>query len=416
MKSTTVSASEPVQPPIGLSRLFHAGARAGYRSHLEAFGGFDAFANASSLLSELERSGLTGRGGAGFAAWRKLAATDVARTSRARSSRPILIANGAEGEPRSIKDSTLMRNAPHLVIDGILAVAAAVRASKSYVYATSTGLDDIRDALAERSDAGRIAFAEAPHTFISGEASAAVNSIENGIALPQDRIRRLSDSGIKRRPTLVYNVETLAHIGLVAHFGATWFRSAGTQRDPGTRLVTLSGDVPDEQVLEVQGDARLTDILRATGTDPNMLTAVLVGGYHGAWIPRDRLDANVSAEGLAPHGAQPGAGILYALGRHRCGLEATADIVDYLADESARQCGPCTFGLPEMAGVLKQIARGAHDSTLRARLRSLSETVAGRGSCHHPDGTARLALSALSVFADDVTQHLSGRCLRSARA
>lgn len=143
--------------------------------------------------------------------------------------------------------------------------------------------------------------------------------------------------------------------------------------------------------------------------------AVLVGGFHGTWVPRDALDAPLSIEGLAPLGASPGAGLLSVLGTGECGLRTTARIVDYLAEQPARQCGPCMFGLPELARMLAELANGTRRQKLPARLRALAGDITGRGSCHHPDGTARLVSSALSVFRDDVHAHLSGRCLSSRR-
>ncbi|NNC11306.1 hypothetical protein HII28_05360 [Planctomonas sp. JC2975] len=396
--------------PQAVQRLFAAGPHADHRAHLATYGPQDR-GGSVTLFGELERSGLTGRGGAGFAAWRKVLATDDARTSRAMAGRPVVIANGAEGEPRSLKDKTLLEHAPHLVIDGLLAAAAAVHAGSTYLYAASRSLEPIAAAITEREDADSIVLREAPDTFIAGEASAVVNGIENGIALPQDRIRRLSDTGLKRRPTLVHNAETLAHLALIARYGSGWFRTAGTSRDPGTRLVTVSGDVPQQRVMEVPGGAVLGDMLLAAGVDIAAVGAVLVGGYHGAWVPADVLDAPLSADGLAPLGAAPGAGVLLVLGRRRCGLRATADIAGYLADQSARQCGPCMFGLPELARMLGELAAGIRDKDLPARLRALSADVAGRGSCHHPDGTTRMIASALGVFRDDVHAHLAGRCL-----
>jgi NADH:ubiquinone oxidoreductase subunit F (NADH-binding) len=119
----------------------------------------------------------------------------------------------------------------------------------------------------------------------------------------------------------------------------------------------------------------------------------------------------MSRQGLAPWGASPGAGVLVALGANECGLAATARIVQYLADSSARQCGPCLFGLPQLAGSLHRLASGQRDPELPAQVEQLSALVEGRGACHHPDGTVRLVRSALRVFADDVQAHRRGRCL-----
>ena len=400
-----------IRAPEGTNRLFAAGERAGYATHVATYGTLDAARLGPALIPELDASGLSGRGGAGFAVARKFGAMP-SRAGRLWQSSAVVIANGAEGEPRSLKDEALLRNAPHLVIDGLLAAGAAVHAAKLYIYTTSTSLEPVRRAIAERRDAHRIHVAEAPDTFISGEASAVVNAITTGTALPTDRTQRLTTSGLRQRPTLVHNVETLAHVALIARFGSAWFRSLGSSRDPGTRLVTVSGAVPRDRVLEVAGDTRVIDILRASDAVESNISAVLIGGYHGAWLTSDHLQAGLSAASLAPFGASPGAGILYVLGKNKCGLRFSAEVARYLANESAGQCGPCMFGLPEMATLLERIASGDRDPSLSRELMHLGESVTGRGSCHHPNGTARFVASSLAAFQDDVRAHLTGRCLR----
>lgn len=395
-------------------RLLAAGREAGLAQHLARFGALDAATAAARLPNELRASGLSGRGGAGFSAWRKLAATATAAERARGRSRPIVIANGAEGEPLSHKDETLLVHAPHLVIDGILAAVAATGAKDAYLYARGRGLACARAAAAERADARRIRFVEAPDGFVAGQATAVVNAIENGVALPRDHTKRLSESGLHRRPTLVHNVETLAHLALIARYGGEWFRSVGSPDDPGTRLVSVCGDVAQPRVFEVPGGTRIFDILHAAGVETSRAAAVLVGGYHGAWLRPDQLDAPLSEEGLAPLDAQPGAGILFVLDRTRCGVEATAEIIGFLADQSARQCGPCRFGLPALAEVWRGLAYATRGSAGPEHARQLADSVDGRGACAHPDGTARLARSAQRVFADDIRQHGHGRCLRTA--
>lgn len=399
--------SPPHTQPV--SRLLAAGPEAGYARHADAFGHLDPDAAAPGLLNLLEASGLTGRGGAAFPTWRKAVATSQSAQKRLVPMRPVVIANGAEGEPLSFKDRTLLAHAPHLVLDGLLAVARAVAAAQVYLYAPAGRIPGAQRALAEHPGGHRIQLVESPDTFISGEASAVVNNITTGSASPLDKRRRLSDTGLKGRPTLVLNVETLAQVALIARFGADWFREAGTPQDPGTRLVSVSGRGPGRDVvLEVPGGALLTDVLQSAGMDPATLSAVLVGGYHGRWV---RPDAYV----LAPNGpvgqvVRPGAGVIHALADGQCGLQATAGIVTYLAGQSARQCGPCIFGLPAMAAVLSRIAAGERDPRLPGELDRLANLVAGRGACHHPDGTVQLIGSALEVFAGDVRSHLAGRC------
>lgn len=413
--TTSTTALPRVNPgygPTGTFRLFLAGSHAGFSEHLQAYGPLDTRSVGPEFNGVLEASGLTGRGGAAFASWRKFAATARSGSSGILSRRPVVIANGAEGEPLSFKDRTLLAHAPHLVLDGLLTAAGSVSASLVYVYTPQGNLAAVRSAIAERRDARHIRVVEAPEAFISGEASAVVNSISGGPALPLDNRRRLSDVGLKGRPTLILNVETLAHVGLLARYGADWFRSAGSARDPGTRLVSVTGQ-GSEQVLEVEGDASLHGILRSAGVSADDLSAVLIGGYHGRWVKP--LDYRLSPAGPAGNAVRPGAGVIHTLGADQCGLAATARIAEYLAGQSAGQCGPCMFGLPAMAGVLNRIAYGERNPRLVREAERLGKLVSGRGACHHPDGTVQLISSALETFSQDVKAHLAGRCTRTGR-
>ncbi len=387
------------------SRLFAAGGP-GLAEHQRQFGALPESA-ATNLVTRLDRAGLTGRGGAGFPTGRKLASI----TGR----RPVVIGNGAEGEPLSRKDAQLLSRAPHLVLDGLEVAAAAVSADKVVMYIPSRAVVTIKAALSERRSAKvdryRVTVIEAPDGFVAGEESAVVRRVEGGPALPRDRTVLVSKSGVRGRPTLVSNVETLAHVALIARYGPRWFRSVGDPSEPGTMLVTLT-DGSTRSVLEVPTGTHLADLVGHLGvTEPRMLRAVLVGGYHGSWIPREMVaGARLSRAGLAHLGASPGAGIIQALPANQCGLARTAGILGYLADESARQCGPCLNGLPQLARLFDDLAYGVADDPLLDEVRRTIDLVDGRGSCRHPDGTARLARSALDTFAADITHHRHGRC------
>jgi NADH:ubiquinone oxidoreductase subunit F (NADH-binding) len=379
----------------------------GLGDHQQQFGALPESAG-RTLVTVLDESGLTGRGGAGFPTGRKIASV----TGR----KPVVIGNGAEGEPLSSKDATLLARAPHLVLDGLSIAATAVAADSVFIYAPKHVMATVQIALDERAaakvDHSRITVVEAPDRFVAGEESAVVSRIEGGPALPRDRTVLTTKSGVRGRPTLVNNVETLAHIALIARYGPAWFRSVGDTAQPGTMLVTLSGAHVQQSVVEVPTGSRLTDVISTDGhTDPRTLGAVLVGGYHGSWIPADALGgARLSRNGLAALGASPGAGIVHALGRDECGLERTAEIVEYLADQSARQCGPCLNGLPRLSKLLDQLAYGRVDGALIGEIQRMLGLIDGRGSCRHPDGTARLVRTALAVFRSDITRHQHGRC------
>ncbi|HEV7186169.1 MAG TPA: NADH-ubiquinone oxidoreductase-F iron-sulfur binding region domain-containing protein [Leifsonia sp.] len=414
MTMTLDSASfAAVDRPAGAKRLLAAGHEAAEDAHLRTFGPLP-LRKSAALLTELEASGLAGRGGAGFPTWRKLAAAENSRSSRSRRHSPIVIGNGGEGEPLSWKDAVLLQNAPHLVIDGLLTAARAIGAGNVILSVGSDTIAAVRAAIDGRSDDARhIELVVAADGFVSGEAGAVVNAIENGDPRPTDRTIRLTESGLNRRPTLVQNVETLAHLGLIARFGADWFRTVGAPDDPGTRLVTVTGDVAREGVFEVATDTTVEQVIRSTGTDPASASAALVGGYHGTWIPSAAFSAPLSPRGLEPFDARPGAGIVHVLGRNRCGLSATASMVSYLAGETAGQCGPCMFGLPALAVRFSDLARGTAARANAAELVRLSDSIVGRGACYHPDGTVRLIRSALATFAGDVRSHAAGYCTRT---
>jgi NADH:ubiquinone oxidoreductase subunit F (NADH-binding) len=359
-----------------------------------------------TLVNCLDESGLTGRGGAGFPTGRKIASL----TGR----KPVVIGNGSEGEPLSCKDATLLARAPHLVLDGLSIAATAVAADSVVIYVPKRAMAGVQIALAERvaanSDNHRITVVEAAEGFVAGEESAVVSRIEGGPALPRDRTALTTKSGVRGRPTLVNNVETLAHLALIARYGPTWFRAVGDRAEPGTMLVTLSGARTQPRVIEVPTGSRLGDVLTGGQVSLNTARTVLLGGYHGSWLPAGALGARLSRSGLAPLGAIPGAGVVHVLGRNECGLERTAEIASYLADQSARQCGPCLNGLPRLSLLLDQLAYGRVDDVLIDEIHRTIGLIDGRGSCRHPDGTARMVRTALAVFDNEIAQHRRGRC------
>lgn len=352
-----------------------------------------------SLVAALDRAGLTGRGGAGFPTGRKVAAL-AGRGA-------IVIGNGAEGEPLSAKDATLLSRAPHLVLDGLGVAAEAVAANAGILYVPARLRPIVTSALEQRAaaklDRRPITVVDAPDTFVAGEESAVIRRIEGGPALPRDRTVRAAVSGVRGRPTLVSNVETFAHIALITRFGPEWFGSVGDPAQPGTMLTSLSGALARCGVAEVPTGTLLTDVIGGPGqTDHGALRAVLVGGYHGRWTSADAL----AGERLS----RIGAGIVHGLGRDECGLVRTAAIAAYLAEQSARQCGPCHNGLPRLAMLLDQLAYGHVDDALIDVVHRTLGLVDGRGSCRHPDGAVRMVRSALRVFESDIDRHRSGGC------
>ncbi|MEP6651084.1 MAG: NADH-ubiquinone oxidoreductase-F iron-sulfur binding region domain-containing protein [Lapillicoccus sp.] len=390
--------------PVMVRRLLGATA-ASLTEHLDQVGPLPVTSPAA-LRTAVAESGLVGCGGAGFPTGRKLAAV-------AAGGRAVVVANGAEGEPASAKDRYLLSAAPHLVLDGVQAAVAATGAAEAFLYAPAEALNgSLGAAVRERSDPVPVRPVVAPHAFLSGEESAAVAAVHGRRAVPFTTPPRVFEAGVGGRPTLVQNVETLAHLGLIARFGPQWFRSVGTAEAPGTRLVTVSGAVGHPGVYEVAGGSALTEVLTTAGGLTGSVTAVLVGGYHGGWVPSGDLRPNLqlTRAALAPYDAAPGAGVVVALPSSACGLQAGADITAYLAGQGARQCGPCRNGLPAVASSLRTLAYGQPTRSMASEVARLSALVDGRGACHHPAGTVRLVRSTLRAFEAEVSLHLQGRC------
>jgi NADH:ubiquinone oxidoreductase subunit F (NADH-binding) len=377
------------------------------------------------LIDLIGRSGLSGRGGAAFPTGRKLDAVVHGRGPA------VVVVNGAEGEPASGKDRLLLRRLPHLVIDGALLAAAAVGAERVVICIdrTSTAaLASVRRAVAERAAATggaepavAIDVAATPPRYVAGESSALVQWLNDGPAKPTAAPPAPRQRGVAGRPTLVQNVETLAHLAQIVRFGSEWFRQTGTPGEPGTTLLTVSGAVARPAVIETAIGTPIEHILASAGGLLGESPALLIGGFFGTWVPTAAArHAPFSRAGLAPLGAQPGSGVVIALPEGACGLAETARIVAWFAAESAGQCGPCRYGLADLAAGAASLARPhgcpAAPSGQVAQLRRWADQIDGRGACHHPDGAVNLLRSAMRVFADDLAHHEQGWPCRGASA
>jgi NADH:ubiquinone oxidoreductase subunit F (NADH-binding) len=382
------------------------GQASSYAEHVTRLGPLPG-TSASELLQLVADAGLRGRGGAGFPTVRKLNAV-AARGSAA------VVANGAEGEPASSKDRVLLTHAPHLVLDGLALAARSVGARSAYLYAPADLLTRfIEPALSERHDRIRVSLVPSPDTFISGQESAVVAAIHGLRAVPTHAATPIYLEGVDRRPTLVQNVETLAQLALIARYGAPWFRQRGLPDAPGTRLLTVSGAIRKPNVYEVPGGSTLGNLITWAGGETEPLSAVLVGGYHGGWVPWNAttMQLPLTQGALAPYEAAPGAGVLVALPQRRCGLVAAAEVTRYLAGQNAGQCGPCLNGMPTLAGLLQALAKGRDVAATYDEILRVVGQVDGRGACQHPSGTVRMVRSALRTFASEVESHLAGTCV-----
>lgn len=369
----------------------------------------DIAAGRGTFVESIRASGVRGRGGSSFPVARKL---DALLSS---GGAPLVVVNGSESEPASRKDATLITLRPHLVLDGAAALAETTGAADVVVVLHRSDRRSrltLVQALAERAaacmDDPEFSIVLGPDRYVAGEASAIVALLEGDEAKPRFNRRPAAFSGVGGRPTIIHNVETVAHLALLSRFGDGWFTSAGSAAFPGSTLVTLAGGVVDPgRVIEVVAPVSLGELLTAAGGVCTPPAAVLVGGYAGTWIEGSAAwDLMVDREAFASAGASLGCGLVGVLSHGSCGIVETARLFAYLAGESAGQCGPCVLGLPALAASLADLAAGQSTRGDVQRMHRQAAGVIGRGACGHPDGAVTLLESALEVFATEMRNHL----------
>jgi NADH:ubiquinone oxidoreductase subunit F (NADH-binding) len=421
---------------LGQPRLFAGADRrdlTSYPNHLAEHGPL-ATPSSAVLLALLDTARLTGRGGAAF----PLAAKIRALRPRAGA---VVVVNGCEGEPSSAKDAALLSRVPHQVLDGAAVLAAAVDARRVFVAVTDPGVEvAVRTALAGRPDRDRFEVHRLPDRFVSGEARALIAGLNGDVAVPPGRRTLPTDHGVGGAPTVLSNAETFAQLATLVRLGPDefarrgasprdWGTSLGGLAEPGTVLLTVTGAVRRPGVVEVPYGVELSALAEVVGAQPSQ--AVVIGGYHGGWLRPDP-KLVLSKAGVAAAGGTLGAGAVMFVGDQTCALSELARVAGWLAEQSARSCGPCAFGLPALAEDVRALAAGRAGTAVAAGRAGTAvaagragtavaerhaRMVTGRGACAHPDGAARFVLSGLATLADEVRTHQSnGSCGRADQA
>jgi NADH:ubiquinone oxidoreductase subunit F (NADH-binding)/ferredoxin len=396
----------PPVTSIGIPRLtagFEEFGRLDLGAHREVHGNVQPL-SLRDLMELATGMKLRGRGGAGFPFAKKVQA--VVDSCRKRDLPPYIVVNATEGEPAAWKDKALLTRAPHLILDGAALVAAALDAEEIVIGVADDGIgyDSLDEALEERRMPVPTRIVQVPHRFISGEGGALVRGINGLTHIPPGVKVRASDTGVADLPTLLSNAETFAQLAIGARIGPYEYASVGVTAEPGTVLLSVGGSAKQPAVVECATGTPLKEVLRLCGAQIG--PGVLTGGFHGKWMTPEAVgQAEVSRESFQECGGSLGAGIIIPLGDSTCPLGEVNAILQYLAAESAGQCGPCRFGLPEVSRVFGMVAGGASSPDA---VRGAVGVVKGRGACSHPDGTSRFALSALDVFAEDIALHAHG--------
>jgi NADH:ubiquinone oxidoreductase subunit F (NADH-binding) len=360
------------------------------------------------VISELEGAGLRGRGGAAFPAHVKWAAVAAATGPK------VVVANGEEGEPASAKDRWLLTHRPHLVLDGLFLAARTAGAERAVLYlahpdtvaATERALDELRSAAALPGGLTVDVHVVEPR-YVAGEETAACRSISGGPALPLAKPPRPHESGVDGTPTLVSNVETLAHASWITRHGAAAYRAAGTPGSPGTTLVTLSGACVRPGVYEVPFGLPVADLFASVGggftSDP---VGFVMGGWFGGLLAAERAIVLCCYDAVRAGGSGLGCGAITVLGADEDPVAVAADIAAWYARESAAQCGVCLKGTASIRDALAALRDGQASGSEPANLDRWGAALPRRGACAFLDGAAALARTVVTEFPSQVADRM----------
>lgn len=380
---------------------------ASYRGHR---GGYRPLASADDLLAEVESSGLVGRGGAAFPLAVKLR---TVRDNGRAAGGTVVVANGEEGEPASVKDRWLLRHRPHLVLDGLRLAAATVAAGRACVYVSDPesahSMEAALGELGSEMHGVSVDVLAVRPGYVAGEETAAVRAINGGPAKPTDKPPRPFESGVSELPTLVSNVETLANLPYLQANGSAAFRAHGTPLSPGTFLATITGAGLPPVLYELPHGLPFAELIALHGVSPDRVRGALMGGYFAGLLDRRVLETTLDHETMRRFGSGLGCGAISVI-TDDCPVAVAASVLAYFDRENAGQCGSCFNGTAAMAAVAGALRDGAATTEDVDRLRRWSVVLRGRGACATLDAATNAAASLLGQFPDEVARHLDGGC------
>jgi len=397
-------ATAPGCPPRLLGQ--HPQTREDFAAY-RTLGGYRPLVDADNLLGVVESSGLQGRGGAAFPLAVKLR---TVRDNGRVAGGSVVVANGEEGEPASIKDRWLLRNRPHLVLDGLRLASTIVGAHLGYVYVSDPeSAHSVEAALSELPPnilgGPTVRIWTVQPGYIAGEETAAVRAINGGPVKPTDKPPRPFEAGVRGLPTLVSNVETLANLAYLQQHGSAEFRSLGTSLSPGTLLVTLTGAGRPPGLYEIPHGLPFTELLALHGVSPDKVRGALMGGYFAGLLNHAVLEISLDHETLRSLGSGLGCGAI-SLITDESPVAVAASVLAYFDRENAGQCGSCFNGTAAMAACAGALRDGAATPEDVERLRRWSVVLRGRGACATLDAATNVAASLLDQFPSEVAHHL----------
>jgi len=397
-------------------------------NHYIANGGYSGLEKALKLspeeiIGELKRSGLRGRGGAGFPAHRKWE-----QCRQAIGTPKYVICNADEGDPGAFMDRVILESDPHQVIEGVIIAGYAIGAEQGYIYVRAEyplAIERIEIALKQAKEVGllgdnvlgssfgfHIEIAAGAGAFVSGEATALVAAMEGRRSEPRPRPPRLTEAGLWNKPTLLNNVKTLAYVPMIIERGGDWFASVGTEGSKGTAMFTLAGKVVNSGLAEVPMGTTLRKLVYDIGggiAKNKKFKAVQIGGPSGGCLPETLLDIPIDYDSLREAGSMMGSGGMIVMDEDNCMVDAARFFLDFSTKESCGKCTMCRLGTLQMLRILEDVAAGRGKTEDIDVILTLAEDVKAGSLCGLGQTAPNPVLTTLRYFRDEYEAHILGK-------
>jgi len=377
------------------------------------------------VIEQITKSGLRGRGGAGFPTGLKW--TTV---YKAGGTRKFVICNADEGDPGAFMDRAVLESDPHRVLEGMAIAAYAVGASKGFIYCRAEyplAVRRLRIAIRQAENNGllgmnigdthfdfKIEVRLGAGAFVCGEETALIASIEGGRGTPRPRPPFPAQEGLWHSPTLINNVETFANIAPIIRRGGEWFSTIGTEKSKGTKVFALAGRVNNTGLIEVPMGMTLREIIFKLGggiPEGRLFKAVQSGGPSGGCVPEQYLDIPVDYDSLAAVGSIMGSGGLIVMDDTSCMVDVARFFMDFCMSESCGKCVPCRVGTTQMHNILERITEGKAGAQDMELLQRLTGMVKATSLCGLGQTAPNPTLTTLRYFMDEYRAHIEeGRC------
>ena len=376
------------------------------------------------VIDEVTKSGLRGRGGAGFPTGKKWYFTKIAEGDQ-----KYVVCNADEGDPGAFMDRSVLEGDPHCVLEAMMIAGYAIGANKGYIYVRAeypTAVKRFQTAIDQAKEYGILGnnifgtdfsfdleIRLGAGAFVCGEETALLESIEGKTGRPRLKPPFPANAGLWGKPTLINNVETYANITKIILNGADWYSSIGTENSKGTKVFALGGNVVNVGLVEVPMGTTLREIIYDIGggiPSGRKFKAAQTGGPSGGCITEENLDTPIDYESLNAIGSMMGSGGLIVMDESKCMVNLAKFYMGFIVDESCGKCNPCRIGTKRMLEILEKITNGEGTMEDIDRLEQLAKTIKTASVCGLGQSAPNPVLSTLRYFRDEYIAHVNGKC------